>query len=239
MSRLWHILQAVAMWSVFKLADFVVRDGYDRWAPHLAGRVIRAAALLLPRLECDRYREEWLAELEEAERQGGAIAFALFEVLPAALVLAARLLRRCPIWRPAGRLGFTYGAGVGVSAVGAGLGAWLGAISTSSQLGVVFGLALGICPGLWLAAVLGDRGDRGDQLTSWRSIEHCAQLGAVLGFWLGAAYGMRGSELAVLAGVGLGPMLGGELSAWAAAALVAWTSGDGRRSAALTHAVHS
>ncbi|MGH8909441.1 MAG: hypothetical protein ACRD0K_23825 [Egibacteraceae bacterium] len=223
MSRLAHILTAVGVLAGIaglRLLIGVLEHEYDYWAPRVADRLIRVAALFLPHAEREERREEWLAELAEARAQGGVLTFALFEVLPGAPVLAARSLWRGTDWIGAAELGVAYGLGVGVSAVGVGLGAWLGALHSGTQLGAALGVAVGLSPGLWVAAVLSDRRIAG------LATEHGAQLGAVLGFWLGAVYGIVGGDgLAAFIGVGCGPVLGGALGAWSAAALKAWLGG--------------
>lgn len=56
----------------------------EYWAPRLAARLIRAVSLLLPCPARDRYRQEWLAELDQASEEGRPLSFALLAVLPAA-----------------------------------------------------------------------------------------------------------------------------------------------------------
>jgi hypothetical protein len=85
-----------ALYAVIKMA---MDKEYDYWAPPLAAQMIRAACLLIPRSERNRYRQEWLAELDEAVQVGGALTFCLFYVLPGIPAVAFRVARRDEVRR--------------------------------------------------------------------------------------------------------------------------------------------
>ncbi|MGH8903227.1 MAG: hypothetical protein ACRDYA_16550 [Egibacteraceae bacterium] len=209
-------LEAILRWVGLAVA-WLVKGEQGYWGPRLARRVVRAAVLLVPCSRRERYREEWLAELEKAIAQGGGLTFALLEVMPAAPVVAARELCSVTDWNRAVDPGLAYGLGLGCSALGVGAGARLGALAGGDGLPAAIGMALGLCPGLWLASVLGAR------RPSWRAPEVGGFLGAVLGMELGGLVGLqRGGGLAALAGLAVGPVVGGVLLSWGAAATDVW-----------------
>ncbi len=223
MSRLAAVLPATLLLAIIAIVRFVIwviEREYPYWAPRLAARVIRAAALLLPYPQRERRREEWLAELAKAAAQDGALTFALFEVLLGAPVLAAQSLWRGTDWIMATRTGMTYGLGVAVGAAGVGSGTWLGSLFGGTQWGAALGGVLGLVPVVWVVRALNARP------TAKHACERSAQFGVALGFWAGAVYGIvLGNELVAVVVIGFGSVVGSVLSAWASAAFEYWLHG--------------
>ncbi len=78
---------------VIAVARLVAEKEYPYWSYRAGAWLIRAASFLVPRSERDRYFREWMAELDEATKQGGALCFALSVVSVGAIRIGIRRMR--------------------------------------------------------------------------------------------------------------------------------------------------
>ncbi|MGH8900565.1 MAG: hypothetical protein ACRDYA_02530 [Egibacteraceae bacterium] len=218
------LIAVAAVWAIVQLA---LNKEYDHWAPRLAIVMIRAASLLLPRSLQDRYREEWLAELDQTGNDYGPLSFALLDAVPAALMLAVQRRVRlacghgCKLLSRL-RHGLSHGVGAGLGAGGiVGLGGLLGGLlgallaagltvagldrAQGSLLGGLFGTLLVVGLTVWLTARWLHELPSVFRLTGLNAGSAMLGVGLGIGMFVGMALALGGG---LNYGLAYGPVLG-------------------------------